>query len=314
MKQLKDLKEDILANKIEKFYVFYGPDYGIRHHYIHKLLESFDGLSMVDTASSISGYRTKGFFKSKMLRLIYNDQEFANSKANIIQQFIDNIRDDTVILVYEDELPNSVLWKEFNDYITYFPTVDSKIALEFIDSETKLGLASKNEMAYNCDNNYNLICLEADKINEYSQSRNISNQVAYDELKTSNQLVYKYEPFKLDDFIDDLLLGNKESIGHWYTIIKNKYYNEFWYGLYIIFTNYLIAFNIVKYGKYEGSSRSYNEGLNWSRCKHIRDLYIPFTAEYLYNVSYKIAKMDALVKSGVIQIENLIDYFITAVI
>ena len=30
MKNLKDLKEDILANKINKFYVFYGEDFGLR--------------------------------------------------------------------------------------------------------------------------------------------------------------------------------------------------------------------------------------------------------------------------------------------
>ena len=32
MKRLEDLKEELLADKLQKFYVFYGEDYGIRKH------------------------------------------------------------------------------------------------------------------------------------------------------------------------------------------------------------------------------------------------------------------------------------------
>ena len=41
MKNLKDLKEDILANKINKFYVFYGEDFGLRKHYIDYLSKKY---------------------------------------------------------------------------------------------------------------------------------------------------------------------------------------------------------------------------------------------------------------------------------
>ena len=37
MKSLKQLKEEILNNDIKNFYVFYGPDSGIKEHYINKL-------------------------------------------------------------------------------------------------------------------------------------------------------------------------------------------------------------------------------------------------------------------------------------
>ena len=34
MRKLEDLKASILNNDIDKFYVFYGEDYGIRKYYV----------------------------------------------------------------------------------------------------------------------------------------------------------------------------------------------------------------------------------------------------------------------------------------
>ena len=42
MKSLKDLKDDILHKKFNKFYVFCGDDYGLRHHYIQEIKKYFD--------------------------------------------------------------------------------------------------------------------------------------------------------------------------------------------------------------------------------------------------------------------------------
>ena len=41
MKKLEDLKKELLDNKVNKFYVFYGEDFGIRKHYINKISTYF---------------------------------------------------------------------------------------------------------------------------------------------------------------------------------------------------------------------------------------------------------------------------------
>lgn len=72
MKQLKDLKDELLNNKINNLYIFYGEDYGLRHHYINKLKESFDVVEFVDNAENISKTSTGiGLFKRKILYLIH---------------------------------------------------------------------------------------------------------------------------------------------------------------------------------------------------------------------------------------------------
>ena len=37
MRKLEDLKSSLLKDEVDKFYVFYGDDFGIRKHYIEKL-------------------------------------------------------------------------------------------------------------------------------------------------------------------------------------------------------------------------------------------------------------------------------------
>ena len=89
MKQLKDLKDEILSNRINSLYIFYGEDYGLRHHYISKLKESFQEVQFVDKAENIQKASTGiGLFKIKKLYIIHGDEEFAKSKSAVLNLFI----------------------------------------------------------------------------------------------------------------------------------------------------------------------------------------------------------------------------------
>lgn len=259
MKNLKDLKEEILASKINKFYVFYGEDYGLRHHYINEIRKHFDSISMVQDLVNFSKSQSQGgLFDEKYLYIAHGDIEFAKSKKGFIETFINKMGRDSIILVYEEGLENSTLFKEFGDYITYFPCVENNIAYQFVDSEISLSADSKKELARNCKNNYNNILLEADKIRNYAESKHISQQVAYDDLASKGQLLYEYPTFHSDQLMDDLLKGNFASLDYWYKLIKNNFLDEFWITLENIFNNYLIAYLVKKYGKYQGGNLAYD--------------------------------------------------------
>ena len=47
MKKLEDLKKELLQDKVNSFYVFYGEDFGIRKHYINKISTYFNNLFML---------------------------------------------------------------------------------------------------------------------------------------------------------------------------------------------------------------------------------------------------------------------------
>lgn len=315
MKNLKDLKEDIINKKFEKFYVFYGEDYGLRHHYIQELSKNFSKTEVIyDLNSFIKNQTGGGLFKTKRLCICHGEVEFARQKAFNIQTFIEKLNYDTFVLCYEQELPSTTLWKEFGDHITYFPVVDDKIALQFVDSELSLDQRSKEELAGNCLKNYNNILLEADKIKNYAQAKGISEQAAYDALEDKGQLLYEYDEFHSYNLMNDLLKGNINSLSYWYGVVKAKFQEEFWIAMESIMTDYLIAYLIVQNGRYNGGNKAYDMGLPWFRIKTIRDFAIPYTAEYLLETAYKVSQLDADIKTGKIEKEKLFDYFMCVII
>lgn len=316
MTPLKDLKDNILNNKLNNFYVFYGPDNGLKQHYINKIAESYKSIKFADCVSQIAdSTRGKGLFKISKLYVIYNDVDFTKWRTTQLKRYIESLVDDCVILLYEEELASSNLFKNFGEYITYFPTVETKIALEFVDSEVSLSMENKTELARNCENNYSNICLEADKIRQYSEAKNVSNEVAYNILKSQDELIYKYPEFNIRDLMNDVLQGDFKSLGYWCEVTDNIYKDNFWIMLNAVFTDYLIAYCIQSStNKYEGSSKAYNLGLPWGRCKEIREFVMPYTADYLYKTAIQVSQLDYMCKTGKVSQENLFNYFVTMII
>lgn len=198
--------------------------------------------------------------------------------------------------------------------MTYFPSVSDNIALEFIDSEISLSMNSKEELAMNCQNNYNNILLESDKIRNYSEGRGISEQSAYDELNVSGQLIYTPEQYRSNEFMNDVLKGNMSAMAYWSQLINTYYLDKFWMSLGFIFNDYLIGYLIAKYGKYQGSNKAYDFGLPWNRTKEIRELIIPYEPNYLLESAYQVAKLDTEVKRGRITQEDLFDCFMCTIL
>lgn len=315
MKQLKDLKEELLQFKLNNFYVFYGEDFGIKHHYIERVKLKCDKLLVVSTVEDIYNAKTGySLFPEKNLYVVLNDMNFSTWNKNKIQTFIDRLQDDILIVCYEQELPNTDLFKEFGPYITYFPRVKTNIATQFIDSEVNLSLTSKEDLAYNCECDYGTILLECDKIKNYAQDKNVSHQEAYESLMLQNQLIIKIPEYDVESFMNDILCKDLDSISYWYSCIVPKYTQEFWMSLSYIFTNLLIAYLVKHYGKYDGSSKAYSFLLPWNRTKTIRELNIAYTSQQLLDMAYKVCEIDSMVKQGKLQIDDVFNYFICYII
>lgn len=184
MKMLQSLKEEILNNKINKVYVFYGEDYGLRKHYINKLAENYTEVKVIDDAFKLGEVSSNNsLFEVPTLYIVYNDIEFAKANKTHIDTFLSKIgKDKLIIFDYEDLSETTTLFKEYPDLITNFSNVKDNIALEFVDSEVTLNQSSKEELAFNCNNNYNSILLETDKIKNYKLANNLSEQKSFEEL------------------------------------------------------------------------------------------------------------------------------------
>lgn len=319
MRKIEDLKADLIAGKVDKFYVFYGEDFGIRKHYVNKLSTYFNKTQYLNGWTDVKGLvSAKSLFKLHQLVILYNDMDFCSQPVANIKSFIDaiNVKDYTCLFIYDDDaFLKSTLLKECADYITEFQAVQSNIAVEFVDSEINLLDKSKEELAYNCNNLYSNILLDADKIRNYAQALGVSEQKAFEDLTIKNQLLVKQDEFQSDEFIEAVLTGNYTVLAYWYDIVTS--YDEFdlfFRSTFRMFNDFLIAGLIKKYGTYDGGSRAFNYGLPWGRVKAIRELNLPFEYDYYFDCAFKVAEIDGLVKQGKVLQTNLVDYFITNVI
>lgn len=315
MLNLKDLKENILSNKIDNFYIFYGEDFGLRKHYIDKLKTYFDTFQLVYNIKDLQiSQNGNGLFKMNTLYIVPGDDDFAKQNKSQLNTFVKRIGTDCVVLDYEDELPNSTLFQEYQDHITYFPVVKDNIAYEFIDSEVSLIDKSKKELAENCKNNYNAICIESDKIKNYAKSKNINEQLAYETLDIKQQLLYEYPPFNSNFLMNDILQGDFSNLVFWKQLINNKYYADFWKSLDRIYNDYIIAYLVKEYGKYDGSSKAYQLKFNWGRTKEIREFNIPYSSNYILDTVNRLCELDFKVKCGLVDSTKVFDYFISIII
>lgn len=310
MKRLEDLKKDLLDGKVENFYVFYGEDYGIRHHYVEKINSFYPGpITCLDTYESVKNTNRSMllFGPTKRIVLIYNDIDFLKLNEYDISKFIQGLVNTICIFIYEKIDENSDLFTKFDNYITYFPVVQPSIATEFVNSEIKLIKDDASILAYRCDDNYSNILLESDKIKEYASAHNISQQSAYEVLNMSNQLIEKCDDFNPNFFIEDLLTQNARNYGYWYDII-NKKPDQFYMSLTFMFYDLLIAVILKLHGYSKGSSRAYNLKLPWGRVKVIRDLDIPYTSDDLAYMAHRLVSMDTSIKSGDLDKTKIADY------
>lgn len=316
MKNLKLLKEEILDGDIKNFYVFYGPDMGIRKHYIDKIRQSCSKLLNINSYQDYNKAETGGgLFKTRDLYLIFNDVEFASRHKTFIETFINRIKKDVLIFDF-DEIPkkNLSLFEYFEDYITYFPIVKDNIAYQFIDSEVTLSANSRKQLAWDCENNYSNILLETDKIKNYAQVHNITDELAYNELQIQNQLIYKDEEFHSYQFMNDVLDGNYSNYSYWIGLIQRTFLEDFWITLESISNDYMIAYYIKAFGKSLGSNKAYENKFYWNRIKTIRDLKLPYKANDLLKKAEQVCQLDALVKFGKISKEKVLDYFLCIIL
>ncbi len=314
MKRLEDLKAEILNDDIKNFYVFYGEDYGIRKHYVDKIKTYFDDVSYLEDCKNLeNGVDSKFKTDKRCLYIVYGDEDILNYSESKLKSIINSIKVSTVILLYESMPDKCVLVEHFENYITYFPVVQKSIAKEFVDDLLKLDDSAKDLFVASCACNYNCILNEADKISNYSEGKNVSNQIAYETILLKGQLDTPVDEFRGDLFMNDLLKENVDMFSTWYIIIT---YNcdKVMYYLNSMFNDFIIAGLIKKFGTYKGGSMAYNYKLSWNRVKAIREFALIKPDSYYFDNANKLARLDMLVKTGQMSRDEIADYIFTNII
>ena len=310
MLRLEDLKQQLIDGKVNKLYIFFGEDYAIRKHYIHKIAESFDDILYFDTFDDCkSAGTTSTLFTVKKLFVIDSDEEFLSTDDSVVNGLLGKSESNCFVFIYNEDITKTQLFKSFESYVTKFPAVAENIAMEFIEDEVQLSEVERRNLAYECNNLYGNILLETDKIKRYSEAKNISNESAYTSLVAKKQMIDRLMSYDSDLFMEDYLSKNYRNYSVWIKIIENDI-SGFVYSFNSMYRDLITGALIKQYGKWTGGEKAYSVGMFWGRIKLLRELDIKISFEKLYEKAYDLCCIESDYKNGYINSENLLTVFI----
>lgn len=285
MKNIKDLKDDILNKNVGNLFVFGGNEWAIKKHYINKIAEDYKVVKYLDDSIALSeSMSTRGLLQRKTLYIVPHDFDFLKSSAKDFENLIKRILNSKngAIWIYsfdiqDDDKEHKTYPKTFltyfDDYITEFEEVEEDIFYELIAHEISLLPQHSRLLCKSCKRNYGTALLEIDKIKNYAESQKVSYDVAFEDLYRNGILNIEKEEFNCSEFMNSLLTLNMDGISKNLKRLYDCNFENVWYHLEEMVQDLKIAYCLKKYGYWKGSDIAFNnKKLYWGRIKEIRDL------------------------------------------
>lgn len=196
------LKDQIMKNQIQHFYIFTGIEIGIQHIYLNQMSKVI-GMPIIREDSVLVAYKkctaktlfgnTKGFY------VVRGDTEFIKQ-----EKFYENIKSEIgenfIVLLYEKIDSRLKFGKFFSDCTVSFEKLATNVLISYIKKQ-KLSSKYAEELSSNVSGSYDLSMLECEKITSYAQARKITMNEAYKKLVDSGVMYHEQEVdvFKFTD-------------------------------------------------------------------------------------------------------------------
>lgn len=211
---LMELKKSIADNKLNNLYIFTGDEIAVLNIYLDKMVKLFDGKVFYPENLSSAVGRLKSnslLYKDKYLYIIRDDKDVLSAekiwnslKSGKFQH------GNTIIFVYNTLDKRGKFFKEFTDYVVFFEALSTEILLKYVNKDLSL---SKNRAEYLiniCQNSYNKLLLEMDKISTLSQSLGIDHNASFD-MCIQNNAFYIPPNGEIFDLLNAILKGNPKD-------------------------------------------------------------------------------------------------------
>ncbi len=187
------LKQNILENKLNCFYVFTGEELALQDVYIDQIKkQSKLECCRADSLKSIYGKLTsKTLIKaSPKIYIIRNDEDYAKSTESNWNKFIGckNLKGNIVIMLYSSLDKNGKFCKHHDAILTQFDFIGSSLLKNRLVATTGMPTAYCADIVKMCGNNYGRIRNELYKLNVLGRVNNYSYNTAYLEAKKLNMI------------------------------------------------------------------------------------------------------------------------------
>lgn len=311
MKQLMDLKNEIIQNNLSTLYIFTGDEYMIKRIYYEEIARRYGKLRRFDNVQGIyNELEKKSLFSIKSVFICYNDLEYLKQKQKHYERLINLSKNNIVILIYEQIPEKSIFRKTFEDYITLFNKVTEDIALKYVNKQSKFEVDDDfaKRIVFNCDRSYGAIIEEMNKYNHYKQSNtdSILDDKTYSSIFCDKKVVITPK-----QFADAFIQRNTIQIAEYIKILEDQNLLGYIPELY---NTIIIALFIKLYGKWDGGTKAYQAGEYWGRIKEVRDYYIPYNKDDLLDIRWLLYKLDLDLRRGKMKSEYAWNYLIGVIL
>lgn len=307
---LAELKKSIVDKIFDSVYIFTGDEIKVMNIYIEQIAK-VQGRTIVRKDTIAEVYKTLKVAKltnENSVYVIMDDMDLLKQEKHW-EQLMAGTQGHTIVLVYSQLDKRGKFYKTYKDKICEFEKLHPDILVKYIQKDIKLDTDRATHLASLCENSYNRILMEVDKLQNLVQVYNITPNQAYDKLLDEGLIhTPKSElTFKLVDAIC------KRQISETFEMLTNLDVTKDSpiAILSLLYTNIKCMLLVAVCPK--GSKVSEVTGLNGWQIKNAYDKGQNYQIKELLQIMATIKHIDESIKIGKIDAQMALSYLVAKI-
>ena len=308
---LPKLKQKLKNNDLTNLYIFTGEEIGIMNKYVESIAKkSSKQVSHLDDFKQLyEKLSHKSLTKLNNTFILRNDKIILQSEKlwNMLSELIKN---NIVILIFDKLDKRGKFYKRFDNLIVEFEKLSTAQLTVYVQKELGLKQNQAEELITYCDNNYNRLMLEIDKIKCLAAVEKCKNEEAF-LIAMEEDLIYKTPKSLIYDFVDAVLKRDTNLSFKLYVDLKNLKKNDLAI-LSLLYNNFRNV--LIISGHRDEKVTQESTGLTGWQIQNIKDKCGYYKIEELIEILKIIQNVESGIKSGKIETEISIEYCILSIL
>ena len=181
--KLAELQKQITSKTLDKLYIFVGDEIAVMNIYLNKMYTDLGVVPSVVNSiqDAYSKLAQKRIYGSSRCFVVRDDKEFLKQEKLWARVF-GQVRggSDYLIIIYSSLDKRSKFYKSQSANMVEFEKLSVEILTKYVQKEISMTDALARQLIEICEQNYNRILLECDKINRYYSARSSEFKTGYD--------------------------------------------------------------------------------------------------------------------------------------
>lgn len=180
---LAELKKSIIDKRFNNVYIFTGDEIKVMNIYITQIAnaQSRTVIRKDNVGEIFKTLKISKLTKESNVYVILDDFDFVKQE-NYWEQLMTATQDHTIILVYSQLDKRGKFYKTYKHEICEFEKLSEVVLAKYIQKEIPLDTESAKELALMCENSYNRVLMEVDKLKHLMDVYSITAQDAFNKM------------------------------------------------------------------------------------------------------------------------------------